>query len=356
MADTDSLQNGMSQDETIKGRLEVTKGIWLPCSLKIDGFSLLVNVNFAILCNLAGNKTKKDEKTSSSSFLAVKPQKSVLKNSGSCKPENKNALFQVVTEPKVCKIKGVRTVHLRKRTIGGLGISIKGGRDAKHPDRNIPVVISKIYRDLAADESDDPGRKLFLGDIIYSVDGISLKNVSHEEAVQIFVNTEDSIVEFKAQFNYEIHRKLCDMQARERKKQGEQAEKRKKAEKLENDNRLTKFPEKTQKTSNFENLINRKFGFRNDFQDSEIENQESSTEQQQSTADILDILNTRFPNMRSQLEPNSQIVQILFPLMFAYPNEPNDNILKIDFHGQTIPDQVVFNLSTGWFAESHENG
>ncbi|XP_030299409.1 gamma-2-syntrophin isoform X2 [Sparus aurata] len=53
-----------------------------------------------------------------------------------------------------------RTVVLRRQPTGGLGLSIKGG--AEH---NVPVVISKIFKDQIADQTG----KLFIGDAVLQV-------------------------------------------------------------------------------------------------------------------------------------------------------------------------------------------
>lgn len=57
----------------------------------------------------------------------------------------------------------------------GLGISIKGGRENR-----MPILISKIFPGLAADQS----RALRLGDAILSVNGTDLRQATHDQAVQ----------------------------------------------------------------------------------------------------------------------------------------------------------------------------
>ena len=327
----------MDQEETIQATLEVIPKTWLPCSLKIDGFSLLVNVDFSIF-----------HKIQPKNKIPPAPLKPALKNNNKIVQTNtptsaisSKPAFQVDPNPKVCKVKTIRTVLLKKRVIGGLGISIKGGKDKNHPDRNIPVVVSKVYKDLAADENESPNRRLFLGDVIYSVDGISLKNVSHEEAVQIFINTEDSIVEFKAQFNYDIYKKLREIQVKNNKKMMKSA--------------LSHINEKNKYSFNCGSVVqcSNNLSEKSDITEKSVNSSLSSgsVSSSYSTADILDILQKRFPNMRSQLEPSSncssQIVQLLFPLMFASPSHSSqNNTLKIDFQGQTNPDHLTFNLNS----------
>lgn len=51
-------------------------------------------------------------------------------------------------------------VQITRKDIGGLGLSIKGGAEHK-----LPILISRIYKDQAADVSG----KLFVGDAIIKV-------------------------------------------------------------------------------------------------------------------------------------------------------------------------------------------
>ncbi|KAK5862566.1 hypothetical protein PBY51_017948 [Eleginops maclovinus] len=68
-----------------------------------------------------------------------------------------------------------RCVKLTKQEIGGLGISIKGGKENK-----MPILISKIFKGLAADQT----QALYVGDAILSVNGMNLRDSTHDEAVQ----------------------------------------------------------------------------------------------------------------------------------------------------------------------------
>lgn len=69
----------------------------------------------------------------------------------------------------------VRKVRVVKQESGGLGISIKGGRENR-----MPILISKIFPGLAADQS----RALRVGDAIMSVNGNDLREATHDLAVQ----------------------------------------------------------------------------------------------------------------------------------------------------------------------------
>ncbi|XP_068608139.1 gamma-2-syntrophin [Brachionichthys hirsutus] len=77
-----------------------------------------------------------------------------------------------------------RTVVLRRQTAGGLGLSIKGG--AEH---NVPVVISKIFKDQVADQTG----KLFVGDALLQVNGINVEPCTHEEVVHLLRTAGDEV-------------------------------------------------------------------------------------------------------------------------------------------------------------------
>ncbi|XP_066493236.1 beta-2-syntrophin [Tiliqua scincoides] len=70
---------------------------------------------------------------------------------------------------------GVRRVRVVKAEAGGLGISIKGGRENR-----MPVLISRIFPGLAAERCG----ALRLGDAILAVNGIDLRDATHDQAVQ----------------------------------------------------------------------------------------------------------------------------------------------------------------------------
>ncbi|XP_077009165.1 gamma-2-syntrophin isoform X6 [Tamandua tetradactyla] len=77
-----------------------------------------------------------------------------------------------------------RTVTLRRQPVGGLGLSIKGGAEHK-----VPVVISKIFKDQAADQTG----MLFIGDAVIQVNGINVENATHEEVVHLLRNAGDEV-------------------------------------------------------------------------------------------------------------------------------------------------------------------
>lgn len=68
-----------------------------------------------------------------------------------------------------------RCVLVIKQEVGGLGISIKGGKENK-----MPILISKIFKGLAADQT----QTLYVGDAILTVNGANLRDATHDEAVQ----------------------------------------------------------------------------------------------------------------------------------------------------------------------------
>ncbi|KAG7465870.1 hypothetical protein MATL_G00158340 [Megalops atlanticus] len=77
-----------------------------------------------------------------------------------------------------------RTIVLRRQAVGGFGLSIKGG--AEH---RVPVVISKIFKDQAADQTE----MLFVGDAMIQVNGINVENATHEEVVQLLRSTGEEV-------------------------------------------------------------------------------------------------------------------------------------------------------------------
>ncbi|XP_021164038.2 gamma-2-syntrophin isoform X2 [Fundulus heteroclitus] len=77
-----------------------------------------------------------------------------------------------------------RTVVLRRQAAGGLGLSIKGG--AEH---NVPVVISKIFKDQVADQTG----KLFVGDAVLQVNGINVERCTHKEVVHLLRTAGDEV-------------------------------------------------------------------------------------------------------------------------------------------------------------------
>uniref|UniRef100_A0A8C6SPX0 Syntrophin alpha 1 n=1 Tax=Neogobius melanostomus TaxID=47308 RepID=A0A8C6SPX0_9GOBI len=78
-----------------------------------------------------------------------------------------------------------RTVRVFKQDVGGLGISIKGGKENK-----MPILISKIFKGLAADLTE----ALYVGDAILSVNGFDLREATHDEAVQALKKTGKEVI------------------------------------------------------------------------------------------------------------------------------------------------------------------
>nr|XP_012618626.1 gamma-2-syntrophin [Microcebus murinus] len=77
-----------------------------------------------------------------------------------------------------------RTATLRRRPVGGLGLSVKGG--AEH---GVPVVISRILEGHAADQTG----MLFVGDAVLQVNGINVESATHEEVVHLLRNAGDDV-------------------------------------------------------------------------------------------------------------------------------------------------------------------
>uniref|UniRef100_A0A672NJX0 Syntrophin alpha 1 n=1 Tax=Sinocyclocheilus grahami TaxID=75366 RepID=A0A672NJX0_SINGR len=78
-----------------------------------------------------------------------------------------------------------RTVRVTKQEVGGLGISIKGGKENK-----MPILISKIFKGLAADQTE----ALYVGDAILSVNSYDLREATHDEAVQALKKTGKEVI------------------------------------------------------------------------------------------------------------------------------------------------------------------
>ncbi|XP_059426349.1 alpha-1-syntrophin-like [Carassius carassius] len=78
-----------------------------------------------------------------------------------------------------------RTVRVTKQDVGGLGISIKGGKENK-----MPILISKIFKGLAADQTE----ALYVSDAILSVNGYDLREATHDEAVQALKKTGKEVI------------------------------------------------------------------------------------------------------------------------------------------------------------------
>ncbi|KAL1115654.1 hypothetical protein AAG570_005944 [Ranatra chinensis] len=79
----------------------------------------------------------------------------------------------------------VRIVGVTRQKIGGLGLSIKGGAEHK-----LPILISRIFRDQAADQTG----QLFVGDAIIKVNGELITQCQHDEAVNILRNAGDFVM------------------------------------------------------------------------------------------------------------------------------------------------------------------
>ncbi|XP_061651299.1 gamma-2-syntrophin isoform X1 [Phyllopteryx taeniolatus] len=78
-----------------------------------------------------------------------------------------------------------RNVVLRRQETGGLGLSIKGGAE-----NNVPVVISKIFKDQVADQTGT----LFVGDAVLQVNGINVEHCTHEQVVHLLRTAGDEVI------------------------------------------------------------------------------------------------------------------------------------------------------------------
>ncbi|XP_057716036.1 gamma-2-syntrophin isoform X1 [Corythoichthys intestinalis] len=138
-------------------RIERPAGLFLPTSLK-SGIALLYN-----------------EDTNNSYDVCLKLTKEVL---------TIQTLDVVCTRGSKSQVNH-RTVLLRRQETGGLGLSIKGGAE-----NNVPVVISKIFKDQVADQTG----KLFVGDAVLQVNGINVEHCTHDQVVHLLRTAGDEVI------------------------------------------------------------------------------------------------------------------------------------------------------------------
>lgn len=100
---------------------------------------------------------------------------STYPSSLSSKDSDATGLIPDEKVPPESMLNQVRKVRVIKQEVGGLGISIKGGKENK-----MPILISKIFKGLAADQTD----ALYVGDAILAVNQEDLRNATHDEAVR----------------------------------------------------------------------------------------------------------------------------------------------------------------------------
>uniref|UniRef100_T1J6X0 PDZ domain-containing protein n=1 Tax=Strigamia maritima TaxID=126957 RepID=T1J6X0_STRMM len=78
-----------------------------------------------------------------------------------------------------------RVVTVIRRKVGGLGLSVKGGAENK-----LPILISRIYRDQAADLT----RQLYVGDAIFKVNNKNIERFTHDDAVKLLTNAGNHVI------------------------------------------------------------------------------------------------------------------------------------------------------------------
>ncbi|XP_010773428.1 alpha-1-syntrophin [Notothenia coriiceps] len=113
---------------------------------------------------------------------AEEPAKPALNPAGAINGDPPNLSLSPVPET-ITNVK--RTVRVTKQDVGGLGISIKGGKENK-----MPILISKIFKGLAADQTE----ALYVGDAILSVNSYDLREATHDEAVQALKKTGKEVI------------------------------------------------------------------------------------------------------------------------------------------------------------------
>ncbi|RWS26074.1 beta-1-syntrophin-like protein [Leptotrombidium deliense] len=93
-----------------------------------------------------------------------------------------------------CLTSEKRKVRVVKSGFNGLGISIKGGLENK-----MPIIISKIFKGMAAHQTE----QLFVGDSILFVNGIDLRNATHDEAVNV-LKSAGNVVDLEVRYLKEV--------------------------------------------------------------------------------------------------------------------------------------------------------
>jgi len=78
----------------------------------------------------------------------------------------------------------VRRVVVYKSHNEGLGISITGGKE-----HGVPILVSEVHPHMAAWRSG----QLFVGDAILSVNEVDIRNVPHDEAVEVLSRQDGSV-------------------------------------------------------------------------------------------------------------------------------------------------------------------
>ena len=141
----------MALATTRSGLLEIYfKGHWSKCLASLDESLLTLNIE-------------------------EEPYTNGEVSSAPTTPRTPTSPESTADEPPEAVANQVRTIRVIKQDVGGLGISIKGGKENR-----MPILISKIFKGLAADQTES----LYIGDAILAVNGEDLRNATHDEAVR----------------------------------------------------------------------------------------------------------------------------------------------------------------------------
>lgn len=103
---------------------------------------------------------------------------------------------------------GAEVIEMR-RTEDGLGFNIRGGRDSEYVQEDNGIFVSKIReRGTAAEmQAQKISPCLRVGDKLIEIDGHSLRNIDHNEAVNLFV-TSGPVVRVK--FIPQVYQKIIE--------------------------------------------------------------------------------------------------------------------------------------------------
>jgi hypothetical protein len=145
---------------------------WTKCLLSVfNHHSIQITLSST---SLPTNDLTQQHQQTTTNGINISSDMNFNSNSSPLKDSPMNYKFASIPEEIIDQNR--RLVRVVKTDSGGLGISIKGGKENK-----MPILISKIFKGMAADLTG----QLYVGDAIISVNGIDLSNSTHDEAVQI---------------------------------------------------------------------------------------------------------------------------------------------------------------------------
>ena len=184
----DSVQLTSNKCDSIHASLLMPNDKWQKCICHVEGFYLKIDISFNhdyVGCHGGQKLVEKGLgglsltemnclESTNNDIICENPALNTLNTSNT--PDfsltHEKPMFNPILDPQPCPTPEPRLVKIKKRIIGGLGISIKGGKNLSHPEKSLPIIVSKVFKDLSADQQPfDPNLTLYVGDVILSVDG-----------------------------------------------------------------------------------------------------------------------------------------------------------------------------------------